>query len=419
MIRHFALVCLLATPALAEDRALIIGIEGYPDLDLRLAPQSAKEDALATAQLAVTEWGYTHTQVSLLLDSAATSDAILNALIDEIVGLTAPGDRALIYFAGLGSRTSRAERVLLAYDSESLLGRIPEGAISDILDLISDRAVTVIIDAGFSGDIATPGQRGIGAPGFETAPFAANGDARAVYAASTASQTVWETAQGGIFTTNLIAGATGAADQNGDGQISHAELSGFAAQRSTAWCDTHRPCTLAGLSVDFAGPASASPMSRAMPPATTTPDTTLPNPAQLTLTIDGGPTLTIGHSATFRAKSGDTGTFVLLDIAPDGTVAQLYPSSLAPGTGLTSGTTLVIPSALSTSGAQLRMRVTGPGGSGQLISLFTPGDRPELARDIQGQITTASPDDITTVMNRLAGPGVWSATLTPYTIMEP
>lgn len=429
MLRPFVISMMLTTPGWAEDRALIIGIEGYPNLDLRLAPQSAVDDAVAMAQLAVERWGYAQRQTSLLLDSAATSEAILNALIDELVGLTAPGDRALLYFAGVGSRNTAGERVILAYDSESLLGRIPEDAMSDILDLIQDREVTVIVDAGFRGDIDTPGQRGIGAPGFEAAPFAANGELRATYAASAVSQTAWETAAGGVFTRSFVAGASGEADADTDGVVNHGELVAYLRSETTKWCETHPDCAPQGLLPDYAGPVQSSPSMAAFTaasapalPVPPRPDI-LPNPADLTIGIDGGNALRVGQSVTFRANATAAGTLVLIDLSPDGKQTQIFPSRLAPNTRMQPGQEITVPAGISSNGAPLRVRVTGPGGSGLLVGLLVPGDKPDLARALPqylGGDKAAYLAEVAATMNALAqqANSTWSASTLAYTISE-
>ncbi|MEY1554460.1 DUF4384 domain-containing protein [Yoonia sp. R2331] len=415
-----ALIAALAPAALAEDRALIIGIEGYPNLDLRLAPQSATDDAIAMAQLAVERWGYRQTQVSLLLDSAATSEAILDALIDELVGLTTPGDRALLYFAGLGSRNTQDTRVILAYDSESLLGRIPEDALSDILDLIADRDVTVIMDTGFRGDINTPGQRGIGAPGFEAAPFAANGDLRAVFTAAAVSQTAWETALGGVMTNALITGAKGAADADADGTTTHGELLAFLRAQSTAWCAPHPDCGPMGLTPGFAGPLNRSATGATVAASAPAPQTSTPfaatNAADLRLAIDGGTALTIGQSVTFRATAQAAGTLLILDVDPNGQLARIFPSALAPGSGteITPGVELAIPSGQSTSGAPLRVRVTGPAGDGYLLGVLIEGAAFDATTLLpQGAASAALPQ----LAQNLSNLGRrWSAMTLNYTI---
>ena len=427
-MRHFLVQIILlifatASSLAAEDRALIIGIEGYPNLDLRLAPQTAADDAIAMAQLAVERLGYRQSQVSVLLDSAATSNAILDALIDELVGLTGPGDRALFYFAGIGSRNTQGTRVILAYDSESLLGRIPEDAIADILDLIADRDVTVIIDAGFRGDIETPGQRGIGSPGFESTPFAANGDRRAVYAASAVSQTAWETAQGGIMTNGIIAGAKGASDVNSDGTATHAELIAYLRGVSTAWCESHPDCQAMGLSPDFAGPPNRSLRGIEVAGTTASDPATSPdapfggsNSAGLGLAIDGGTALTIGQSVTFRVTAQTEGTLLLLDLDPNGQVSIIFPSRLAPeaGTRIKPGREIVIPNGNSTNGAPLRVRVTGPAGDGALLGVLIEGPAIDVSSILPaGPAQSAMPQ----LSQNLSGLGrQWSAVRLPYTI---
>ncbi len=437
-LRHILIALLfLGHSVMAEDRALIIGIESYPNLDLRLAPQSAAEDAIAMAELSVTQWGYAQTQVSVLINEAASSDAILNALIDELVGLTGPGDRALLYFAGVGSRNSAGKRVLLANDSESLLGRIPEDAISDILDLIADRQVTVIIDAGFRGDINTPGQRGVGAPGFEATPFAANGELRAVYAASAISQTAWETAAGGVFTRALV--------DSFEAGMTHGDLITLLRRDSNRWCESNPDCAQMGLNPDFAGPISGSPATTAIaaqpapiptPAPTPTPTGdqsaaglvdnlfTSSNAAGLQLAVDGGTQLTIGQSVTFRARANASGTLVILDIGPTGELAQVFPSALAPasGTKIVAGQELSIPAGQSSNGAPLRVRVTGPAGSGLLLGLLIEDNLPDLTAVLPQNLSGGSVNDATQYLIDIAldlertRPGGWSATTLPYTI---
>ncbi len=420
LITFLALTLGLATAAPAEDRALIIGVEGYPNLDLRLAPQSATDDAIAMAQLAVERWGYGQTQVSVLLDSAATSAAILDALIDELVGLTAPGDRALLYFAGLGSRNAADTRVILAYDSESLLGRIPEDALSDILDLIADRDVTVIMDTGFRGDIATPGQRGIGAPGFEATPFAANGDSRAVYAASAVSQTAWETAQGGVMTNALIAAAKGAADTNADGTITHGETIAYLRSQSTAWCATQANCAPMGLSPDFAGPLNRSATGIEVAGAAPAPQTNAPftasNSADVRLSIDGGTALSIGQSVTFRVLAQAAGTLLILDVDPQGQLSRVFPSRLAAGSGtrIVPGVELSIPSGTSANGAPLRVRVTGPAGDGYLLGVLIEGADVDATTLLPQNATAADLPQLAQTLSNLGRS--YSVTTLNYTI---
>ncbi len=424
-ILHSATLALgLGSSALAEDRALIIGIENYPNLDLRLAPQSASDDAIAMAQLAVERWGYRQTQVTLLLDSAATSAAILDALIDELVGQTGPGDRALLYFAGIGSRNSQDSRVILAYDSESLLGRIPEDALSDILDLIPDRDVTVIMDTGFRGDINTPGQRGIGAPGFEATPFAANGDGRAVYTASAVSQTAWETAMGGVMTNALIAGAKGAADANGDGTATHGELLAYLRGQSASWCEAQPNCAPMGLSPDFAGPLNHSPtgakVASAAPAPAPVPQNAAAfagrNSADLKLAIDGGTALTIGQSVTFRVTAQSPGTLLILDVDPNGQLSRVFPSRLAPdgGAQIVPGQEVAIPSGRSANGAPLRVRVTGPAGAGYLLGIVIEGDTLDATTLLpSGAAASALPQLAQNLLNLGRN---WSAATLNYTI---
>jgi hypothetical protein len=149
-------ICLLAAgTALAADKALVIGIDDYPGVALPRPLSTAADDARAMRDHLVADLGFAAEDVTLLTDGAATAEGIVGALLADLVGGTSEGDRALVYFAGLGGRiaTSDAaeidayEEYLLAHGDGDPFALIPEGALIELLDRLEGRAVTVIIDA--------------------------------------------------------------------------------------------------------------------------------------------------------------------------------------------------------------------------------------------------------------------------------
>ena len=165
-----ALLC-AATTAFAEDRAVVIGIDDYSALGHQVALKGAVADAKAFRNFLVEHWGFRSDQVTLMTDGDASSPAIMDAVIDELIGKTDSGDRVVFYFAGLGGRvggdtdeTDAKSKVLLSHDADTFLGKLPETVLSDLFDLLEDRNVTLVIDASVAGTAAlgesAPGEIG-------------------------------------------------------------------------------------------------------------------------------------------------------------------------------------------------------------------------------------------------------------------
>ena len=444
-----------ATAAKAEDRALVIGIDSYPAIDAPLRLQTAAKDAGDIARWLIQDLDFPPGSVTLLQNEAATSDAILDTLIDRLVGETAPGDRVVFYFAGLGAQTPGSggnARVIMAHNSDAPLGRIPQDAIADILALIPDRDVTVIVDTAFAGNGA-PRSRGIVLPGVTpsratTFPFASAGANRTIWTAAGPGQYIWETAQGGVFTQALLDGLRGAADGNGNGTITNAELLTHVRAVSDAWCKNNLDCSATGLGLtpNFAGAVEGTMGRASAPPATgatiinedtdnalgLVSDLFVPsNDANLTLAINGGNSVRIGDVVTFDVSATRPGTLVLLDVNPLGELAQIFPSSLAPegGTTITPGAPVTVPMGLSASGRALQVRVTEPAGEGFLLGLLIEDDLPDMAAILPENLSGGPVPDAGAYLFNIAqdllelrpnGPGsapiTWSATYLPYTI---
>ncbi|OYX42607.1 MAG: hypothetical protein B7Z02_11475 [Rhodobacterales bacterium 32-67-9] len=485
MIRRAALsvlAALAATPALAGDRAVVVGIDAYPDLALARPLTGARADAERFRDFLTGEMGFDASEVTLLTDAAATSSAIMAAIIDRLVAETAAGDRAVFYFAGLGSRLAGPgggiNEVLLAHDAPSVLGNIPRDALAEIFDLLADQQVTVIVDASFRADardlagslaagrslrLDTADRAEAGAGPATDAPFGAGSTGRAVWNAAAPGQFAWESGGQGVFTQGLIDGiGSGAADANGNGTITNAELLTFLRDRSDGWCAATADCTAdgAGLTPNFAGPlqdlalrapapapsAAPVPEDRPLPTSTLAPkdldltDTlgfvtdlfTPSNAAHLRIGLSEVGPLKIGETVRFSVTAERPGTLVLLDINPRGELAQIFPSSLS-ATGTTrleAGETLTIPNGKGKSGAPLEIRVTEPHGKGFLLGLFIEDDLARLTAILPenlaggpvpnaGQYLYEIAQDLLRLQADGAGTAApdWSATYLPYEIL--
>lgn len=485
MIRRAAfptiLAALAAGPAPAGDRAVVVGIDDYPDLALSQPLTGARADAERFAGLLTDAMGFDPGEITLLTDAGAGSSAVMAAIIDRLVAETAPGDRAVFYFAGLGSRLAApgggTNEVLLAHDAPSVLGNIPRDALAEIFDLLAGQQVTVIIDASFraeardlAGSLATgrslrldtANRPGSGAVPVTEAPFGAGSRERAVWNAAAPDQDAWEAGGQGVFTRGLIDGlGTGAADANGNGTITNAELLTFLRDRSERWCAATADCAAAGgaLIPHFAGPLQEAAL-RAAPPAPgpaapetrPLPESTLAakvldltdtlgfvtdlftpsNAAKLHLELSRESPLRIGDTVSFSVTAERAGTLVLLDVNPKGELEQIFPSSLA-RTGTTriaAGETLAIPNGKSTSGAPLQIRVTEPHGKGFLLGLFIEDELPRLTAILPenlaggpvpnaGQYLYEIAQDLLRLQADASGSSApeWSATYLPYEIL--
>lgn len=484
--RHGFATLVLATayPALAADQALVIGIDAYPDLALSQPLTGAKADAERFRDLLISKMGFAPESVTLLTDAQASASKIMEDVVNKLIGESGPEDRVVFYFAGLGARLASpggtdgrdVKEVLLAHDAPALLGNIPRASLAEILDLLSERNVTVVIDASFQADARDlaggfalsrslrleASEDGTG-PSSDI-PFGAGATERAVWNAAAPDQYAWEMSGRGVFTDAFLDGlGSGTADANGNGTITNAELLTFLRDRSETWCMANADCLSEGgaLLPHFSGSLqdaallSAAPVQddeTSRPEPQLLPISTLQskdlnltdtlgfvtdlftpsNDANLHLDLSKDGPLRIGESVRFSVSAERAGTLVLLDVNPRGELAQIFPSSLAM-TGTTqmkAGETLTIPNGVSSNGAPLEIRVTEPAGNGFLLGLFIEDELPSLTAILPenllgGPVPNAGQYlyQIAQELLRLQADGSgsvateWSATYLPYEII--
>ncbi len=267
----------------AERHALLIGIGDYPKPIVRL--DGPVHDVEALHQRLVDDWGFKSGNITSLVDATATRAAILGQL-DRLATTTRPGDYLFIYYSGHGtsafndeSRFEGAELdkwtgALIPHDFDRLestdwtkrliVGRRDLRPRLAALD--RDRNVFVIFDTCFSGNsVRSISKRRVrwvpptitrGTPSSGTRsighlddPF----DDDAIFGAATAREQdypyrrliymsaarkyeraedipSWETIDQrphGAMTNALLKGLDGAADTDGDDQLTYGELYRF------------------------------------------------------------------------------------------------------------------------------------------------------------------------------------------------
>jgi formylglycine-generating enzyme required for sulfatase activity len=175
MMRAFSLICLLhlsviipeslaqralapvQTPARSELVAgdyhlLSIGISQYTDRSIQL--KTAANDARVLAEVLQERWGFEQRNVRVLLDSAATDEAIENEL-RRLVRETRPEDAVLIYFAGHGhldEMTDEGSWIPVNASFDSPTRWVSNTRIRALIRSMPARAVLLVSDSCFAGD---------------------------------------------------------------------------------------------------------------------------------------------------------------------------------------------------------------------------------------------------------------------------
>ena len=213
--------------------ALVVGIEHYRDIP---APDGARRDAERFATLLKRTLGLREQNVHLITDEHATRTDILGQL-EWLKATVTPGSRVYFYFSGHGAPdVATSSSFLLPYDADTkrISGTgISMAFVAHALSETRARDALAVVDSCFSG----AGGRSVLPPGArplvrmkETAPTAK----LALFTASAGDEISGPRPGGheGLFTRTVTeALATGAADVDGDGQVSLAELSSWVGPR--------------------------------------------------------------------------------------------------------------------------------------------------------------------------------------------
>ncbi len=296
-ISLLALTLSAGNPALSEDRALIIGVDRYPNLPESMQLTASANDARLMTRLATEVWGFDPRQIRLLVDEDATSTSIMASLEDWIVSGTRPGDRVLISFSGHGHYVADIDgdeadgwdEVIAPSDvrleANGFTKTILDDQIGAFVDRLTGRNVVIVVDSCHSGTITRAldphrragesivrslgfGRRTRGLSGqmFEGVrrdkAFIDAHEDMLVWTAVSASQLAQEDvsapvgSRNGVFTGAFAEGLIDQrADANQNGRISAAELLAYVRTRTLQYCETY-PCET-GMTPTLEAPANA------------------------------------------------------------------------------------------------------------------------------------------------------------------
>ncbi len=159
-------LCLLgsATATLAEDRALIIGIEYYDRV--RPAP-GALRDADDMERFAIERLKFVPSAICKLKGKDATYQGIKDAVQRCLIAGTKPGDRVFFYYSGHGSALPDDDRdekddgwdeTIVPYDvGKKGLGMIRDDQFAKWIADLAGRRIVMIFDSCHSGTISRGG----------------------------------------------------------------------------------------------------------------------------------------------------------------------------------------------------------------------------------------------------------------------
>jgi hypothetical protein len=152
----------LAPPVAAEDRALLVGVSEYR-LPIPTIPGVGQD--LATIQDVVVSLGFRPASVKVVTGPAATRQGIVDAVSTWLVDGVGPGDRALFYYSGHGTRVKDLDgdeadgldEALVPADAakgeSGAQNVLRDDELGPLLAKIKARHVVALIDACYSGTL--------------------------------------------------------------------------------------------------------------------------------------------------------------------------------------------------------------------------------------------------------------------------
>jgi secreted trypsin-like serine protease len=367
------------------DRALVIGIDAYPEPSLRL--KGSFNDAAAMGRFLADVGAVRADEVLTLTDEAANRAGILKAIDDWLINGSQPGSRVFLSFSGHGfavpSRDGTSGDALVPSDVE--IRRDGRGAVTEVRNLVTsadlavrlrklrDRQVTLLIDASQAGlpkearartglrqdelgyvrslaavigtSTGTKAVRRDSAPPGGRAGQPAYPDNVVTWSAAGPDQ--WSLVDRdadppmGVFTRRFIEGVAAArASAVAEGRVSHAELLDRLRQAFDAYCARQGEQCRLGLAPQVR--ASPDGLTRDVvtgvglpaqpgPPAGAPPDD---NPAGVTLDVVQGDEVAVGGKMVFKVSAKKPGYIVLLDVDAGGKLNQVFPNPLSMRTPL-------------------------------------------------------------------------------------
>lgn len=236
---------LLAGAPQPTTYALVVGIERYQQSFP--PPTGARSDAMHIADLVRRTFGVPDAHLKVALDDQATKGS-LDRDIEWLRTSVPDGGSIVFYFSGHGApNASDGTPYLMPFDGDPQYLDQTATTLASVIQRLSAtkaRQVFAVIDSCFSGEggrsVLPPGAR----PLTRVKEQASQGGV-AVFTAATGNEITGPTADGtsGLFTSFVLQGlGTGAADIDGNGQVTLGELGQWVGPRVTAAADAqHRP----------------------------------------------------------------------------------------------------------------------------------------------------------------------------------
>lgn len=225
----------------SRGHALLVAVAAYPKVS-PLPPAVINDAREVTAVLtSLAHCGYDPRNVTTLLDSQATLEAIRREL-GALANRAKPDDTVMIFFSGHGARLgdpNDPDSALIPFDcdpSDVSATVLLEIEFSSLLADIKAQRLVVFIDACHSGGAGSFKAFGsIADLGFSEKSLdrLAQGSGRVLIASSRASETslVLAGASNSLFTEHLVGALRGAARTQGDGLIRIFEIFNYVAEK--------------------------------------------------------------------------------------------------------------------------------------------------------------------------------------------
>ena len=384
------------------DRVLLIGINRYADPGITDL-QGAVNDAHNVRDLLAGYFGFDADRIRVLTDARATRAGILAGIRDWLVAGTRPGARAVLYFAGHGyyqkdrngdewdgwdealvPHDARVEST--ASDPMRVANLILDDEIGALFDELADRWAYLIVDSCFSGTItrsmAAPDPRVVrtilprpgaareasgprpaarsGGPDGSGKGFIERSGNLIAWTAVAENQVALEDVEArrrqGFFTGRFVRGvAEGRADRDRDGRIVHSELLDYVRKESESYCERRKESCPSGLTPQLEGPRDV--LARDLVVVGSSDDSSPAEVAEAALGHDdtAGVRLEIlpsrrmrlGEKIAYKVHSERSGHLLIVDVAADGTVTQIFPNPWSKraeaGAEMKAGRTVMIP----------------------------------------------------------------------------
>ena len=410
--------------ARAGQKALLIGIGAYPYMPADKQLSGPPNDARAMKNFLLEHWGFSSSDIRVLLDHDATKTGILDALHNWLPNASQPGDRIVVYYSGHGTwvkdvsgdEADGKDEAFAPSDSGRTRGTgelILDDEIAAAFSRLSDRQILLIADSCHSGTVArladfdteprethatarylspdhfvpdtgTEGPARDRVTRFrDEEPMSREVGAHLTLSAAMPYQYSWESNGKGIFTTYLIHALTDLrADLNGNGRVTTAEAINFMKPKLEAYCKGIAKCRQVGFTPNI-DPKDETFVLMPAPADESIPvveeddieavSDVLPSVADHTIAVEIHPSNQhrIGDEVTFKLTSAMDGYLTLLDLNADGELVLLFPTEEDTRRGKSGRIRANQPLHVPDKSYGFSFEAQAPTGQGQLIAVVT------------------------------------------------